>query len=32
MILIVDPKELLDRAERDLLAKFRPNQGSPAPK
>lgn len=32
MILIVDPQELLDRAERDLLAKFRPAQGTKAAK
>lgn len=32
MILIVDPQELLDRAERDLLAKFRPVPGTKAAK
>lgn len=31
MILIVDPQELLDRAERDLLAEFKPSEGSQAP-
>lgn len=28
MVLVVDPKELLDRAERDLLAEFNAKEGS----
>ncbi len=31
IILIVDPQELLDRAERDMLAKFRPKQAAQDP-
>jgi purine-binding chemotaxis protein CheW len=30
MLLVVDPKELLDKAERDLLANFKSSEGSAA--
>jgi purine-binding chemotaxis protein CheW len=31
MVLVVDPKELLDRAERDLLKNFKPAAGTAVP-